>query len=141
MLLRLSHRLLPSPPVERRIFGIENEYGSHLHAAGPAPAQSRRGGPISVPPGGELGPVLERFPGERSPSLPRRGEPPEYATPECDSLHDLVAHDKAGERILEGLVRSAEQRLEEEGSAVRSTSSRTTPTRRGTHTGATRTTW
>ena len=24
---------------------------------------------------------------------------PEYATPECRSLHDLVAHDKAGERI------------------------------------------
>ena len=43
------------------------------------------------------------------------GSHPEYATPECDSLHDLVAHDKAGERILEGLVRSAEQRLEEEG--------------------------
>jgi proteasome accessory factor A len=43
------------------------------------------------------------------------GSHPEYATPECDSLTDLVAHDKAGERILEGLVHSAEQRLEEEG--------------------------
>ena len=28
---------------------------------------------------------------------------------------DLVVHDKAGERILEGLVQSAEQRLREEG--------------------------
>ncbi|HMK12269.1 MAG TPA: Pup--protein ligase, partial [Acidimicrobiales bacterium] len=35
--------------------------------------------------------------------------------PECDSIHDLVVHDKAGERILEGLVQSAEQRLREEG--------------------------
>jgi proteasome accessory factor A len=43
------------------------------------------------------------------------GSHPEYATPECDSLTDVVAHDKAGERILEGLVHSAEQRLEEEG--------------------------
>jgi proteasome accessory factor A len=43
------------------------------------------------------------------------GSHPEYATPECDSLADVVAHDKAGERVLEGLVRSAEQRLEEEG--------------------------
>ena len=29
------------------------------------------------------------------------GSHPEYATPECDSLYDLVVHDKAGERILE----------------------------------------
>src|SRR5262249_61179757 len=43
------------------------------------------------------------------------GSHPEYATPECDSIHDLVVHDKAGERILEGLVQSAEQRLREEG--------------------------
>jgi proteasome accessory factor A len=43
------------------------------------------------------------------------GSHPEYATPECDSIEDVVAHDKAGERILEGLVTSAEQRLEEEG--------------------------
>jgi len=43
------------------------------------------------------------------------GSHPEYATPECDALYDLVAHDKAGERVLEGLLHSAEQRLEEEG--------------------------
>src|SRR5690606_39884597 len=42
------------------------------------------------------------------------GAHPEYATPECDSLYDLVVHDKAGERILESLVESAEQRLAEE---------------------------
>ena len=27
---------------------------------------------------------------------------PEYATPECDDVAELVAHDKAGERILPG---------------------------------------
>jgi proteasome accessory factor A len=43
------------------------------------------------------------------------GSHPEYATPECDSLYDLVVHDKAGERILEQLLVSAEQRLREEG--------------------------
>jgi proteasome accessory factor A len=43
------------------------------------------------------------------------GSHPEYATPECDSIDDLVAHDKAGERILENLLLSAEQRLREEG--------------------------
>ena len=43
------------------------------------------------------------------------GSHPEYATPECDSLNDLIAHDKAGERILEQLLGSAEQRLHDEG--------------------------
>ncbi len=43
------------------------------------------------------------------------GSHPEYATPECDNLSDLVAHDKAGERILEQLLDSAEQRLADEG--------------------------
>src|SRR5205085_2351211 len=43
------------------------------------------------------------------------GSHPEYATPECDSILDLVVHDKAGERILEQLLASAEQRLREEG--------------------------
>ncbi|HEY2443797.1 MAG TPA: Pup--protein ligase, partial [Streptosporangiaceae bacterium] len=42
---------------------------------------------------------------------------PEYATPECDSVLDLVAHDKAGERIVEGLLVDAGQRLREEGIA------------------------
>jgi proteasome accessory factor A len=45
------------------------------------------------------------------------GSHPEYATPECDSLEAVVAHDKAGERILEGLVVDAEKRLHDEGIA------------------------
>src|SRR5687768_7280810 len=43
------------------------------------------------------------------------GSHPEYATPECDDIVELVAHDKAGERILEGLLAAAEHRLHEEG--------------------------
>ncbi len=43
------------------------------------------------------------------------GSHPEYATPECDTLSDLVAHDKAGERVIESLVGSAEARMREEG--------------------------
>ena len=42
---------------------------------------------------------------------------PEYATPECGSVPDLVVHDKAGERILEGMLADAGQRLGEEGVA------------------------
>jgi proteasome accessory factor A len=43
------------------------------------------------------------------------GSHPEYATPECDTLEDLVAADKAGERILHELAGEAETRLQEEG--------------------------
>ncbi|HIW62354.1 MAG TPA: Pup--protein ligase [Candidatus Stackebrandtia excrementipullorum] len=45
------------------------------------------------------------------------GSHPEYATPECDSLSDLVRHDRAGERVLEGLLIDAERRLHDEGIA------------------------
>ncbi|GAB7189579.1 Pup--protein ligase [Kineococcus sp. NUM-3379] len=43
------------------------------------------------------------------------GSHPEYATPECDDVRQLVVHDRAGERTLEGLLTDAERRLHEEG--------------------------
>ena len=101
--------------VQRRIFGIETEYGVTCTLRG-----QRRLSPDEV----------ARYLFRRVVSWGRSsnvflengarlyldvGSHPEYATPECDSLHDIVAHDKAGERILEGLLRSAERRLEEEG--------------------------
>jgi proteasome accessory factor A len=101
--------------VERRIFGLENEYGVTCTLRG-----QRRLSPDEV----------ARYLFRRVVSWGRSsnvflengarlyldvGSHPEYATPECDSVRDLVIHDKAGERILESLVQSAEQRLREEG--------------------------
>jgi proteasome accessory factor A len=43
------------------------------------------------------------------------GSHPEYATPECDDVRELVIHDRAGERVLEGLIVDAERRLRDEG--------------------------
>ncbi|TCO65946.1 Pup--protein ligase [Actinocrispum wychmicini] len=43
------------------------------------------------------------------------GSHPEYATAECDDLVQLITHDKAGERILEDLLVDAERRLADEG--------------------------
>jgi len=40
---------------------------------------------------------------------------PQYAVPECDSVLDLIAHDKAGDRILEELAVAAEGRLLDAG--------------------------
>ncbi len=101
--------------LQRRIFGLENEYGVTCTLRG-----QRRLSPDEV----------ARYLFRRVVSWGRSsnvflengarlyldvGSHPEYATPECDSLADLVAHDKAGERILEGLVFSAEARMREEG--------------------------
>ncbi len=101
--------------MDRRIFGIENEYGVTCTLRG-----QRRLSPDEV----------ARYLFRRVVSWGRSsnvflangarlyldvGSHPEYATPECDSVYDLVAHDKAGERILEQLVQSAEERLAEEG--------------------------
>ncbi len=104
-----------SDAVQRRIFGIENEYGVTCTLRG-----QRRLSPDEV----------ARYLFRRVVSWGRSsnvflengarlyldvGSHPEYATPECDSVYDVVVHDKAGERILEGLVASAEERLAEEG--------------------------
>jgi len=43
---------------------------------------------------------------------------PQYATPECDNVPDLIAYDKAGERILEELGVDAQRRLREAGLAA-----------------------
>ncbi|HUQ39356.1 MAG TPA: Pup--protein ligase [Acidimicrobiales bacterium] len=101
--------------MERRIFGLENEYGVTCTLRG-----QRRLSPDEV----------ARYLFRKVVSWGRSsnvflengarlyldvGSHPEYATPECDSIHELVVHDKAGERYLENLQLIAEQRLREEG--------------------------
>ncbi|HEX2416735.1 MAG TPA: Pup--protein ligase [Micromonosporaceae bacterium] len=103
--------------MDRRIFGLETEYGVTCTFRG-----QRRLSPDEV----------ARYLFRRVVSWGRSsnvflrngarlyldvGSHPEYATPECDSLTDLVAHDRAGERILEGLLVDAERRLHDEGIA------------------------
>lgn len=105
--------------MHQRIFGIENEYGVTCTFNG-----QRRLSPDEV----------ARYLFRRVVSWGRSsnvflengarlyldvGSHPEYATPECSSPLDAITHDKAGERILEGLVAAAEQRLAEEGIAGR----------------------
>ena len=64
-----------------------------------------------------MGPQQQRVPRNGARLYLDVGSHPEYATPECDNVVDLVAHDKAGERILEGLLVDADRRLREEGIA------------------------
>jgi proteasome accessory factor A len=101
--------------MDRRIFGLENEYGVTCTFRG-----QRRLSPDEVARylfrrvvhwGRSSNVFLEN--GARL--YLDVGSHPEYATPECDSVTDLIAHDKAGERILEALLAAAEARLHEEG--------------------------
>ncbi|MEC9059682.1 MAG: Pup--protein ligase [Actinomycetota bacterium] len=101
--------------MQRRIMGLENEYGVTCTIRG-----QRRLSPDEV----------ARYLFRRVVSWGRSsnvflangarlyldvGSHPEYATPECDSVYEVVCHDRAGERILERLVENAEERLAEEG--------------------------
>lgn len=43
------------------------------------------------------------------------GSHPEYATAECLDIRQLIAFDKGGERVMEGLIQEAQHRLAHEG--------------------------
>ena len=101
--------------MERRIYGIETEYGITCTLRG-----QRRLTPDEVARylfrkvvtwGRSSNVFLEN--GARL--YLDVGSHPEYATPECDSIYEAVVHDKAGERRIEDLTVSAEERLRDEG--------------------------
>ncbi|MGB8380944.1 MAG: Pup--protein ligase, partial [Dermatophilaceae bacterium] len=101
--------------MERRIFGIETEYGvtcTHLGQRRLTPDEVSRYLFRKVVAWGRSSNV---FLSNGSRLYLDVGSHPEYATPECDGVRDLVVHDKAGERILEGLAEDAQARLREEG--------------------------
>ena len=103
--------------MERRIFGIENEYGVTCTFQGQrrlSPDEVARYLFRKVVSWGRSSNVFLR---NGSRLYLDVGSHPEYATPECDDVLSLVTHDKAGERILEGLLLDAEQRLHDEGIA------------------------
>ena len=47
------------------------------------------------------------------------GSHPEYATPECDRIHDLITADRAGDRIVDDLAERALAMLNEDGITAR----------------------
>jgi proteasome accessory factor A len=103
--------------VDRRIFGVETEYGLTCTFGGQrrlSPEEAARYLFRRVVSWGRGSNAFLRNGGRLHLAV---GSHPEYATPECDNLVDLVAHDKAGERILEGLLADAGRRLREEGIA------------------------
>lgn len=103
------------PPLEvdpaRRIFGLETEFGLHLDTQTTRPIT-----PEEV--AGHLFHSVVQWGRSSNVFLPNGsrlyidvGAHPEYATAEADSLVDLIALDKAGERIVQDLVAGGEERL------------------------------
>ena len=103
--------------MDRRIFGIETEYGVTCTFRGQrrlSPDEVARYLFRRVVAWGRSSNVFLRNGARLYLDV---GSHPEYATPECDDIISLITHDKAGERILEGLLVDAERRLQEEGIA------------------------
>ena len=102
--------------MQRRIFGLETEYGL---------ISSSTGGTVTLSVESALGYLFEKVVSRQrgTNDFLRNGARlyqdtgchPEYATPECDNPLDLTLHDKAGERIVEELLLTAEQRLRDSG--------------------------
>src|SRR3569832_72483 len=111
---------MPEPPprvgaMDRRIFGIEAEFGVTCGFEGQRKLSADEVARYlfrKVVSWGRSSYVFQRNGARLYLDV---GSHPEYATPECDDVRQLVVHDKAGERILEGLVADAQRRLAEEG--------------------------
>ncbi|HEY4485236.1 MAG TPA: Pup--protein ligase [Nitrospiria bacterium] len=98
-----------------RIFGLETEYGLIFSP----------NGKVYLPVEKVLGYIFEGLIPNSWPSnaflvngarfYQDTGCHPEYSTPECDNIMDLITHDKAGERLVESCLPLAEERLREEG--------------------------
>ena len=101
--------------MDRRIYGLETEYGVACTSGGTrrlTPDEVARYLFRRVVTWGRSSNVFLR---NGSRIYLDVGSHPEYATAECDDLVQLINHDRAGERILEDLIIDAEHRLASEG--------------------------
>lgn len=99
----------------RRIFGLETEYGITCTLRGQrrlTPDEVARYLFRSVVAWGRSSNVFLENGGRLYLDV---GSHPEFATPECDSILDVVRFDRAGDLILHDLVENAESRLRDEG--------------------------
>lgn len=101
--------------MRRRIFGLETEYGITCTLKGQrrlTPDEVARYLFRSVVAWGRSSNVFLENGGRLYLDV---GSHPEFATPECDSIMDVVLYDRAGDAILNNLVANAESRLHDEG--------------------------
>jgi len=101
--------------VDRRIYGIETEYGVTYSAPGGRPVSPEDVARYLFRRVVAWGRSSNVFLTNGSRLYLDVGSHPEYATAECDDVTQLIAHDRAGELILNDLVRNAEDRMREDG--------------------------
>ena len=103
--------------MDRRIYGLESEYGLIC-------TPERRGGKALSIQNAVMYLFREIISGRMYPDVFLEngarfyqdiGCHPEYATPECDNVIELLTHDKAGERIIERLSVTAEKKMRFDG--------------------------
>ena len=116
---RMSEDILKSKALGRRILGIEAEYDFQVEPGGvkPLPKEDAVGYIFREILSGRMYPDVFLENGARF--YQDRGCLPEYATPECDNLVDVLTHEKAGERILQRLFESAVKKIRADGFAQR----------------------
>lgn len=101
--------------LKRRIFGLETEYGITCTLKGQrrlTPDEVARYLFRSVVSWGRSSNVFMENGGRLYLDV---GSHPEFATPECDSVLDVVRYERAGDEIMNDLVAKAEVRLRDEG--------------------------
>ncbi|MHA7238750.1 Pup--protein ligase [Arthrobacter sp. TMS1-12-1] len=101
--------------MDRRIFGVETEFGISYSGATSRPLSPEEVARYLFRKVVSWGRSSNVFLTNGSRLYLDVGSHPEYATAECDDLAQLVAHDRAGELILEDLVSEAQRKLVQEG--------------------------
>ncbi|MGG5172534.1 Pup--protein ligase [Pseudarthrobacter sp. J1738] len=101
--------------MDRRIFGVETEFGISYSSPNGRPLAPEEVARYLFRKVVSWGRSSNVFLTNGSRLYLDVGSHPEYATAECDDLAQLVAHDRAGELILEDLVIEAERKLAAEG--------------------------
>lgn len=105
--------------MSRRIFGSESEYAPMVYRTDRSVGIKKGIGTILdqqeqiaarlMAEAATLGiPMAGEFLGNGGRLYVDRGGHPEYATPECDSVNDLVAHEIAGDRMVQELAESVQ---------------------------------
>lgn len=101
--------------MKRRVFGVETEFGINYHNPDAKPLTPEEVARYLFRPVVEWGRSSNVFIPNGARLYLDVGSHPEFASAECDSLVDLIAQDKAGERIYSKLTEKAQTAMEEDG--------------------------
>lgn len=103
--------------MNRRIFGLETEYGLLCATTGEEPVSVEFAARILFKPLVDIGRTSNVFWRNGGRVYLDVGAHPEYATAECDRIEDLLLQDRAGDYLFADLAKRADEELAESGKA------------------------